>query len=254
VVIAIIAILAALLLPTLAKAKVQAQGTQCMNNTRQLTLGWLMYVDEFKGLIPNNTPFDPPGVWVLGWLQDAPNVADNTNTTYLVQSLIAPDISKSIPAWHCPADSYLAKEGPASYPRARSISMNGWLNCSAPFPPDEPGVKMIYKLSDMTMPPPASTFVLLDERWDSINDGFFAIDMLNTGAADQIWDWPAFYHNGAAGFSFADGHSEIHKWVDPRTTPRIGTQQLSSTPSPNNPDIEWLQSHSTSVLLPGRTF
>ena len=92
------------------------------------------------------------------------------------------------------------------------------------------------------------TFVLLDEREDSINDGYFALEMdyYPDLGRTRIVDFPGSYHNRAAVFSFADGHSEMHKWIDPRTTPPLSqTDQLQDIPSANNRDVQWLQEHST---------
>jgi prepilin-type processing-associated H-X9-DG protein len=104
------------------------------------------------------------------------------------------------------------------------------------------------KLSDMTQPGPSKTFVLLDERSDSINDGYFVVQMTgykgSPSSAEEIVDFPASYHNGAGGFAFGDGHSEIHKWLDPRI---IHPADIAITPAPNSPDVFWLQDHSTRV-------
>jgi len=94
--------------------------------------------------------------------------------------------------------------------------------------------------------------VFLDENEDSINDGWFALSMNgypNTPAAATIVNWPAYYHNLAAGLAFSDGHSEIHRWRDGRTMPPVRdvtlVQNLSGTSSPNNPDVFWLQDHAS---------
>jgi prepilin-type processing-associated H-X9-DG protein len=106
----------------------------------------------------------------------------------------------------------------------------------------------------MANPGPSGTFLLLDEREDSINDATFLTYMegFDPGAPNQykISDFPASYHNGAAGFNFCDGHAEIHRWLDSRTRPPlkhdVHLSGLPARPSPNNPDIYWLQLHSTS--------
>jgi hypothetical protein len=102
----------------------------------------------------------------------------------------------------------------------------------------------------MLNPGPANTWVLLDEREDSINDGFFVVQMEgypDKPATTVMVDYPAGYHNRAGGFSFGDGHSEIKKWRDPRTIPILKRgQQLPLNQSlPNNQDVVWLQDHST---------
>ena len=102
-------------------------------------------------------------------------------------------------------------------------------------------------LSDFTDPGPSDTFVLVDEREDSINDGYFVVDM--AGYPDRtikLVDYPASYHNRAAGFSFADGHAEIHKWLDKRTTPPMSkTDRPLNVSMANNKDLLWMMEHST---------
>ena len=106
-------------------------------------------------------------------------------------------------------------------------------------------------LSDMTDPAPAENWILIDEREDSINDGFFVVDMTgypNSPGSIRLVDFPASYHNRAGGLNFADGHAEIRKWIDPRTIPpmRKNVELTLNIPSPNNKDMIWLQERSTS--------
>lgn len=112
------------------------------------------------------------------------------------------------------------------------------------------GWRKFKKLSDITAPPPSKTFVFLDEREDSINDGTFVVDMggwPNRPRSHKMVDYPASYHNKAGGFSFVDGHSEIKKWIDSRTTPflRRGNELQLNVASPNNPDVAWMQERAT---------
>ena len=120
--------------------------------------------------------------------------------------------------------------------RARGAGAKGW--------------RKFKKLSDITAPPPAKTFVFLDEREDSINDGTFVVDMggwPNRPRSYKMIDYPASYHNKAGGFSFVDGHSEIKKWIDSRTTPFLkrGNELQLNVASPNNPDVAWMQERAT---------
>ena len=112
-----------------------------------------------------------------------------------------------------------------------------------------PGFRIYKKLSDVIDPGPAQTWVFVDEREDSINDGFFVISMEGYPnlASTVMVDFPASYHGGACGFAFADGHSEIHKWRDPRTTPVLkpGQELKLNQQLPNNQDVFWMQDHST---------
>jgi prepilin-type processing-associated H-X9-DG protein len=110
------------------------------------------------------------------------------------------------------------------------------------------------KLGDMADPGPARTFVLLDEREDSINDGYFAVDMTgfpNQQSAMRLVDVPASYHGRAGGCSFADGHSEIKRWRDPRTMPALNRSRdldlvsYRNQRGANNPDVFWMLDRST---------
>src|SRR5262252_9452937 len=116
VVIAIIAILAALLLPTLNKAKTKGQGIMCMSNNKQLTLAWLLYADDNSGILVKNQPFTYGGIggcWVGGWLNFDPNNTDNTNTIFLTEGKLGAYVSRNIGVYKCPADIYTVVEGQA---------------------------------------------------------------------------------------------------------------------------------------------
>jgi len=236
VVIAIIAILAAMLLPALAKAKVRANAVRCMSNTKQITTAWIMYAHE------NNDFVLTSRAWMGGSVD--PGNPDMINTTYLTQSLLNPYLGGNIGVYRCPAD----KRTYAGQPVVRSMSMNGWFcpaNQQDPYCwPAGQSYELHFKLSQMMRPGPARTFVILDESEKTINDGFFAIDMAGydprNPASLSFIDVPGTFHDKAGSLSFADGHSEIHKWRDPRTA----KANLFES-SPNNPDLEWFQERST---------
>jgi len=253
VVIAIIAILAAILLPVLAKARTRAQATYCMNNLRQITIAWKMYPDDNSGWLPPNED-NQTGGWVRGWL-DYKGAGDNTNILYLIDPQYAKlgPYTRSPGVYHCPAD--LSRSlGRRGDPRVRSISMSQaigpdrnntdkpkrgqWL----PHPP----FRVYTKDSQFTDPPPALLWVMIDEHPDSINDGGFAVMMPANLAATHVVDFPASYHNGAGGVSFMDGHAEIKKWLDPRTSPKRAP--AGNVATPNNKDVLWLAQRSSSRL------
>ena len=253
VIIAIIAILASLLLPALSKAKTKAQGIHCLNNLRQLQLAWFMYTTDQNDFIPGNNWQEEvahqSGNWVSGWLDPRQvNNRDNTNTALLLEEKYASigTYTKSPGVYRCLASRITAREGNARFLVVRTVSMSNWMGWknSGEW---TPGYKVFNKVSDMTDPGPAKTLVFIDERDDSIDDGYFVTDM-NT-SAPMIVNFPASYHNGAGGATFADGHAEIHKWLDPRTKPgqQIGDQKTKKefTASKDNRDLMWLQERAT---------
>jgi prepilin-type N-terminal cleavage/methylation domain-containing protein len=253
VVIAVIAILAGMLLPALAKAKAKGQGIACLGNLRQMGFSWLMYADDNNDRIPPNNlnVTDYSQTWVRGWLDYANPVPDNTNTVYLMNSQLWP-YHQSLAIWKCPADKSTSRHGGKLYPRVRSISMNNWLNSEGPWD-NETQFKVIRKVGEMIDPSPTGTFVILDEREDRINNGFFVVDMKGFSprnpAAVTMVDMPASYHVGAGGLVFADGHAQIKVWLDPRTKPPINKGQDIElmAPSPNNQDVLWLQERATGL-------
>lgn len=257
VVIAIIAILAAMLLPALSKAKTKAQGILCMNNTKQLMLAWQMYAGDnnerivqsyhggdAQGGAAANDPKKAP--WCVGWL-DWGTGTDNTNTLFLTDDKYARlgrYVGKNKGIFKCPADIYVSSQQRTRgwSERARSVSGNiGVGDGNALTGPWDAIYKHIKKTTDFIYPGPSDTWVFLDEHPQSINDaGFF-----NPRQAEWI-DQPASYHNGAAGFSFADGHSETHKWVASLATDKaksVNTTVNGVTANPvkvGDKDISWM--------------
>jgi prepilin-type N-terminal cleavage/methylation domain-containing protein/prepilin-type processing-associated H-X9-DG protein len=257
VVIAIIAILAAMLLPALAKAKAKGQGTACMNNLKQLQVAFQMYPDDNQGFLvkPGNSGTEPYA-WVQGWLNFDPGNSDNTNTAQLLdpkKATFAPYLP-SAAVYKCPADQSVVRIRSTTYPRVRSMGMSQAIGGPGPWLPPGTGMqdtqkkyKVFLKATDLDNPGASRVYVLLDEHPDSINAGGFANMMVESAGAVRIIDFPASYHNGAAGISFADGHAEIKKWMDPRTRPavRYNGNLTLNVASPNNPDMIWLADRTT---------
>lgn len=247
VVIAIIAVLAAMLLPAVSRSKATAKRTECLNNHRQLILGWQMYADDNQNnLVVNvddgdNQPFIN---WVGGhmYIQQ-----ERTNRQVFVdpdRTLLARYVPKA-EIYKCPSDKT---------EMARSVAMNNRMNPIRPKRGTFPlllgghGTNyMIYrKTSDLRNP--ARLWVITDERHDSINDAYFAVDLSNTGTFDghgtpnPYWwiDTPGSYHNKGVVLSFADGHVEHHKWQESTTLGPIGVTGPRK-PGSAGTDIAWLQ-------------
>jgi len=247
VVIAIIAILAGMLLPALAKAKSKAQGILCMGQTHQMMYAWKMYVDTYQDKVPPSYGQFP---WVTGSLDF--NGANRSNWDVnqdLVKSLLWPYCGGSAAVWRCPADRSTVKANGTIYPRVRSISMNAWFD-SADVGSFTSGFRIYKKSTDMIDPGPSGTWLFVDEREDSINDGELVVSMNGYPNGPAQWvivDYPASYHNRGCGYAFADGHSEIKQWKDPRTMPVLkkGQSLNLNAPSANNHDVFWMMDHST---------
>jgi prepilin-type N-terminal cleavage/methylation domain-containing protein/prepilin-type processing-associated H-X9-DG protein len=252
VVIAVIAVLLALLLPVVDGARERAISTRCMSNLRQLGTAWQLYSSDHQELLPPNNPgqMDWFDHWVEGWLEAGTFTTDNTNITLLHGSRLWTYL-RSEGVWRCPGDksTTLVPCSGEVLPRVRSYSINNWLGTDYIWNEDEGGnaFKTVQKTTHMTRPSPAETYVLLDEREDSINDGYFVITMNEIGSASRLVDFPGSYHRRGANFVFADGHSESKHWVDPRTRPPLvkGHSLELNVASSNNADVAWLQSHAT---------
>ena len=241
VVIAIIAILAAMLLPALAKAKTKAQAIQCLNNLRQLQMGWFLYSGDNDDkvirtggtavLAPDTTPIaalylegGANANWALGLAKSV--IPDRLE--FLRKGLLYP-YSKSTEIYKCPGDRT---------PNYRSMSMNAWMNPINTEGKIDSAYTIFKKQSDIRRP--VDTWVTIDENERVINDGWFLIRVEATNTWVQQ-DIPAGYHNNSGGMSYADGHSQTKKWSDPKIL--IG----SVSDRPVGPDLGWLGEHTTQL-------
>lgn len=247
VVIAIIAILAGMLLPTLSKAKAKGQGIMCLNNNKQLIVAWRMYSDDFGDRLVYNrtitgTGSNPSNNWVgnvMTWGADS----QNTNVDLLKNALLGPYLSKNIGVFKCPADKVPCPLGQ----RTRSISMNAFVG---PFDESGSSINSVWQqfIKYTSIKIPSMIFVTLDEHPDSINDGWYI--WCTDADPSERWQWsdlPASYHNGACGFSFADGHAEIKKWLS-ATTKRPILKSATGFPvaiDSDKKDVVWISQRTT---------
>jgi prepilin-type N-terminal cleavage/methylation domain-containing protein/prepilin-type processing-associated H-X9-DG protein len=291
VVIAIIAILAALLLPAMTKAKQRAQSISCMSNSKQIMLAWIMYGNDNNDLLaPNDFPYTTAYAtagaakaqmknWVVGTMEQSYDAGDAPGKTGLSElldpnTLLSPYL-RSKTVFQCPADIYVDPFAHAVH--VRSYSMNsavgtiwhafysdgkpplgspvqgGWLP-GASYNNAQQTWRCYGKMTSFVRPGPSETWVIMDENAYSINDASFAAPAYAVSGGTYIVDYPSGNHGNAAGIAFADGHSGVHKWQDPRTyTPGnlIGPGQGSTTStqqSPDNPDCFYLAAITSAPL------
>jgi prepilin-type N-terminal cleavage/methylation domain-containing protein len=266
VVIAVIAILAALVLPALARARERANAITCLNNTRQLALALVLYVDDHEGALPYNLVLY--GTTYRSNLNWANNVmtrdlsSDNTNVDTLTQASLGAYVSHNPGVFHCPSDqSMSAVQLAAGWDhRIRSYSLNAMLGnvgaaTASGVNVNNPGYVQFFKLSQI--PHPGEIFTFIDEHPDSLKDGYFinkdtisanSINNYGNGGSwnQQQWvDLPASYHNRNSALSFADGHSEFHRWFNPETVQPVQPNQpyLPVSVTSNGTDFQWVLSH-----------
>jgi prepilin-type N-terminal cleavage/methylation domain-containing protein/prepilin-type processing-associated H-X9-DG protein len=275
IVIAIIAILAAMLLPVLHKAEMAAGRTRCENNLKQVQLGWIMYNQDNNGNFPYNVANGTSEN--LGWLANHENYSGEVGDTNIQglldphHTLIAPYVT-SAAVYKCPDD--LSKQyGLTGLPRIRSYSMsqaiggntNGtvvnpnqgeWLgNLTDSGVVNQPGAYTVYLKDSMVHGAigPSDLFVLIEEHPDSINDCAFAFNMPSSPSQTYWIDVPTSVHGNAGDFSFADGHCEIHGWQDPGSIKQVTySAQIGGAvnQAPKDPDVLWVSRHISTFYPP----
>jgi prepilin-type N-terminal cleavage/methylation domain-containing protein len=245
VVIAIIAILAAMLLPALAKAKQRAQTIGCLNNLKQLNTCWAMYTHDHDDVMPpNNSVYDIgtgqpiPGLdlsqtWCPGNARADTNY-DNIKLGYLYT------YNTSVGIYHCPADlaPVYALDGTVWHiPRTRSYNLSQSINGFGGPNSSMWWIPSYQKMTQIRDPSPSALFVFSDVHEEEILDALFGVPMLGSQWEGMWFDLPANRHSQGNCLSFADGHVERWKWVAPKIFTALG----QSVRSDELPDYRRLQ-------------
>jgi hypothetical protein len=216
----------------------------CFFNLRQLTQAWQMYADDNKGALAEN--FDSQRTWVTSII-DYSN-PQSANTANLTNTPFGRYVGRT-DVYRCPADESSVRSASGLLPRNRSYSMNGAVGNPSSFWLPTPPYRSYTNLVNISAPPPSRLSIFLEEHPDSINDGMFAVQMPTSPGSTTLIDFPAAYHDGAMSLSCADGHVEMKRWLDPRTSPPVRLQPISlNIPQPNNPDVLWLAERTSSRL------
>ena len=258
VVLATLALLAAMLLPALAQTRQNSQVIECLANQRQLTVAWMMYArDNSDKLVPNGSvaiqpasfaenPLTEPNLqpggslaqWCPGNLQSAQMVFSPYYTNWIKVGLLYPYV-QNVAVYKCPADlSTVPYNFPATFarPSDRTYSMNCWVGGMQVW---NGGYKEYYKLSQMNRPGPAHTWVFIEENPASIDDAYFVVDPTNP----HTWyNSPATLHGNWSVMTYADGHSDAHRWTDTKMMTGVGDVIAGD---PSSGDLAWLISVST---------
>lgn len=252
-------VLAVLLQPSLGGNRMRADLAFCLGNFRQLSRAWTIYTEDNNGRLPGNldggeslNSQNKSRTWAIGWLDPSSYTPDNTNTANLTGAQLGRYVD-SVSVFRCPSDPSLNR-GRTGVPRVRSVSMNAYMGeRSAPF---SPGYQQFTTLAAISTPSPAKAFVFAEEHEGSINDGYYVISMdgyepANPGV-QYLYDVPADWHDGSGALSFADGHVEDWRWVDPRTRRphQPGIALSLGLNQPGNADLRRLQSAATSRIIP----
>ena len=258
VVISIIAILMGILMPSLSAAKKMAQSIACSSNLRSLTIAWRMYADgNDDKLVAAETGLKNRPTWFSGQLSYTSDPVNWDTENDMTKSPLWSYVGKDPKIFKCPADmAKVTNSAGGTVKRVRSNSMSQvfgrgcWLDKTY----NSQGQQVWRTYSKLsTIRNPVKTWVFVDEHPDSINDAAFAnacTEASSEGTA-QIIDFPANYHNGACGFSFADGHAIVHKWTGSkiRNAPLFyganGDLQLNVPAETSWEDVRWMAENTT---------
>jgi prepilin-type N-terminal cleavage/methylation domain-containing protein/prepilin-type processing-associated H-X9-DG protein len=258
VVLAVVAVCGVLLGPALARTQGDSRAFRCLNNTRELTRAWRLWTADNQDRLlyaaeDSRHPETLVRTWVMtDWDWEGRRPWDPTVT--VMKSPMWPYCGTNLNIWRCPSDwaqfwvNRVLRQWARTY--VMNVYLGGWGGTDGGWGETISDYRLYLKFSEINDPPPAMLFVFIDTRPDSVNLGCFRTAMAGYSppnpSAYGFWDLPGASHDGAASFSFADGHSELHCWLDKRTTPAAPTSGLIDRfHSPDNADVAWLQDRAT---------
>jgi prepilin-type N-terminal cleavage/methylation domain-containing protein len=244
VVVAVIALLAAMLLPVLARAKATAKRVPCMNNQKQLALIWIMYASDNDDRLASNGLVDPPDTQRKLWIQGAfINPGANSTDRYMLdpQYALFADYLKTTKVYVCPTDRQTNALG-GSYPKLRSYSLNAYMGWIGPWDTRLSSAYRIFRKYSETTKLPAGFFLFQDVNPNSICWPYFGVQM----DTDVFFNFPGSSHSRGNVISYSDGHVQYHRWEDSRTVLAFSYDYHAHyEPSSRNPDIVWLRERTT---------
>ncbi len=246
VVIAVIGILAALLLPSLVRARSQAKRVQCTNNQKQLATIYVLYSADNSDWLAANGEYDPPSTTHKLWVQGAFfNPVENTNFSLLVDPKYAlfANYLRNTKIYLCPTDRDTVTVFGKTYPKLRSYSLNAYLGWTGDWDNRLSSAYKVFKRqSDLATAMPGGVFLFQDVNSNSICWPYFGVQM----AYDSFFNFPGSTHNRGGVISFADAHVERHRWQDQRTVNAYSLDyHRHQDSSPGNLDIAWLRERTT---------
>lgn len=239
IVIAIIAILAAMLMPALGRARREALTTSCRNNQRQLNLALQLYATEHNDSLPLNnyvynvedkTPIFRTNSW-------APGLAPYDLTTSNLTAGLFFRYLRSTAVFLCPSDQSRVRNFddtplPGAPRRTRSYNLSQSIHCDA--------APCFRKLTQINQPAPSELFTFIDTHEDAILDSVFGTPLPRSFFRDRWFDIPAARHGQSANLGFADGHVERWRWKHPKSGAQFFT--LAEHPG-DRADLRRLQDH-----------
>lgn len=255
----------ALLLPSLAKTGQSSKAFLCLENNRRLCAAWRMYADDNQDRIVYSSD-DGSGTanpqnqyaWTWSKLDGSPYNEGNYGTNYdITHRPLWTYTGRDATIYRCPSDPFYFVINGVSWPRVRGFSMNvflgGLAGTDGGWGARITNYRLFFKTTQLTLPGPANTFVFTDERPDCINWGNYFTVMDGYPNQPNLYmfqqDFPGMFHNLGGSFSFGDGHVEVHRWIDARTTPAFlaGQSTVIDLAVPNSRDVAWLQAHATTL-------